>query len=507
MHKISCVARPWIFFVLSFFTWNIGLHAQEALISDGLSIRSDYGYEIIGRFNDRVLLFRDKYDDFEVQAYDGQMRFSWNKKLEDLGRSGIQILTVLGGKNSFSVVYKQRKRGHTYLRIHKYDPGANMIDSMTIKDYGENVFTPPMLELEKSDDRNCVVVYDVAQQGRMNMVCFRLDKMTMLWDRTLTNDVAILNSMKNDKSVIVWDKPGGFESDYFDSPVVFTVGNMGDLFFTTELNNRKGKMESHVFSVLHINSASSQITQIPVPDFLTTAVKFSVDNLNQQFIIAGLYTDKNRERSKGVFYTSLGYQHSYFFKMHFEPFDDKFISILRQKDGVEDNKGIEDATVTQLVLRQDGGVLLFAERFHEIQRGASAGRGFWRDGMRMVVDYYFDDTFVIAIQPDGKPQWKTVLHKKQYSQDDEGTFSSFFVMLNPDKLRILFNDEIKYENTCSEYLISPLGDFDRNSLLNTMGQGLRLRFRDALQISPTECLIPSEFRNKLKLVLLQYNTL
>jgi hypothetical protein len=80
-------------------------------------------------------------------------------------------------------------------------------------------------------------------------------------------------------------------------------------------------------------------------------------------------------------------------------------------------------------------------------------------------------------------------------------------MLNTDKLRILFNDEIKYENTCSEYLLSPLGDFDRNSLLNTMGQGLRLRFRDALQISPSECLVPSEFRNKLKLVLVRYNSL
>jgi hypothetical protein len=156
-----------------------------------------------------------------------------------------------------------------------------------------------------------------------------------------------------------------------------------------------------------------------------------------------------------------------------------------------------------LALRQDGGALLIAERHHEIVRGTGAGRGFWRDGMRMIVDYYFDDLFVVAINPDGSLHWNTVLHKKQYSQDDEAIFSSFFLLKSPDRLHFMFNDEIKYENTCSEYVLNPIGEFDRNSLLSTVNQGLRLRFRDAIQISATECLAPSEFRNRLRLVLIR----
>jgi hypothetical protein len=122
----------------------------------------------------------------------------------------------------------------------------------------------------------------------------------------------------------------------------------------------------------------------------------------------------------------------------------------------------------------------------------------------MIVDYYYDDLFLIAFQPDGKSDWKTVLHKKQYSQDDDGIFSSYYLFQRPDRLSFLFNDEIRYENTCSEYVVSPVGEFDRNSVLNTVGQGMRLRFRDALQLNTEECLIPSEFRNKLRLVLLRY---
>lgn len=189
--------------------------------------------------------------------------------------------------------------------------------------------------------------------------------------------------------------------------------------------------------------------------------------------------------------------------IRFEPFDDKTASVLRGKDVESDNKGVADAYVRQLVLRRDGGVLMVAERNHEIQRGAATGRGLLRDGVRMVVDFYYDDVVMAAMNPDGVCHWRTVLHKKQYSQDDNAVFSSFFILKNLDKLHIMFNDEIKYENTCSDYVISTAGKFDRNSLLSTDGQDLRLRFRDALQINASECIIPSEFRSKLRLVWLK----
>ena len=122
--------------------------------------------------------------------------------------------------------------------------------------------------------------------------------------------------------------------------------------------------------------------------------------------------------------------------LNYEVFDEKFMSILKQKDVGEDNRGIDDAELRELVLRQDGGIIMVCERFHEVERGASAGRGFIRDGIRMTVDYYYDDLFVIAFQPNGQAQWKTAMHKKQYSQDDEGTFFLLFydAQFRPDAL-------------------------------------------------------------------------
>jgi len=459
----------------------VASRAQSMLVSDAISIRNDYGYEIIGRLRDRILLFRDKFDDFEVQAFDGQMRLSWSREMDDLQKRGVQILSVVGGKNDFSVIHKVRRRSRVVLRVHKYDPGANLIDSMTVKDYGDRMFSPPSLEIVRSDDKNCFVVFNVAERNKLEVTCFQLDKMQVLWDKTVE-----------------------LEEDYLEANLkAMTLSNAGEFYLVTEKNNRRARKDEHEYHVLRINAGGDHIRKIPLNEFLTNDMRFTYDNLNHRLVGAGLYADKNKDRANGVFFLSMTPGDSSHV-LRYEPFDDKFISILRKKDVEEDTKGVPDAEVKQLILRQDGGVLLVAERHHEIQRGSSAGRGFWREGLRMVVDFYFDDLFVIAMHPDGQTQWKTVLHKKQYSQDDEGTFSSFFLLRNTDKLHFLFNDEIKYENTCSEYVISPLGDFDRNSLINTVGRNLRLRFRDALQISAAECLVPSEFRNKLKLVLLRF---
>ena len=74
----------------------------------------------------------------------------------------------------------------------------------------------------------------------------------------------------------------------------------------------------------------------------------------------------------------------------------------------------------------------------------------------------------------------------------------------PKALRLLFNDEIKYENTVSEYVLKGNGGKDRNSVLNTSYQKLQLRFQDALQVSSNEILIPSERRSRLRLVKVVY---
>ena len=156
-------------------------------------------------------------------------------------------------------------------------------------------------------------------------------------------------------------------------------------------------------------------------------------------------------------------------------------------------------------MRRDGGILIVGERNKAYERRTTNTRYYSSSsGSPFIVDYYYDDLFVISIHPTGDIHWKNILHKKQYSQDDGAIYSSYFLMKTPKNLRFLFNDEIRHENTVSEYVIIGNGKYDRNSIFNTEDQQLRLRFRDALQLTANELVVPSERRNRLKLVKVSY---
>ncbi len=471
--------------------WSVGLlffsiqvlPGQTVLVSDPISIRNDYGYDLIGRLRDRILLFRDKFDEFEVQAFDNQLRMSWSKTLDDLRKRDLQVLAVSAGKNDFSVIFRNKERSETSLRVHKYDPGANLIDSAVMKNYGDGAFAQPVLNYVRSEDRNCFVVFNRTDAAYVQATCFQLDKMAVLWDETFT--VGAEMDAVNIKGIV--------------------LGNQGEFFIVSETHNRKSKLTEHAFLISELGrGALNRQAAMDLPENFTRDVRFVFDNIARCLVGAGLYGEKNKDRVHGAFFLRHSFTTDTLSSIRYEPFDEQFVSVMRKRDGDDGGKGIADAHIQHLVLRQDGGAVMIAERYHEIQRGGSTTRGTWRDGARTIVDFYFDDLFIITYFPDGQVHWKTVLHKKQYSQDDEGIYSSYYLFQQADQLRFLFNDEIRYENTCSEYVVDPLGGFDRNNVLNTVGQSMRLRFRDAIQLNARECLIPSEFRNKLRLLLLRY---
>ncbi|MEM9529229.1 MAG: hypothetical protein AAGA31_21645, partial [Bacteroidota bacterium] len=191
----------------------------------------------------------------------------------------------------------------------------------------------------------------------------------------------------------------------------------------------------------------------------------------------------------------------------FNPFPLTLIRNIEGKKYNKKNPGIDELSVRDLVLRRDGGALIITERNRQLERRSNASRTQVLNnyGIRPLVDYHYDELIVFSVHPDGKPHWSNILHKKQYSQDDGGVYSSFLLMENPSSLRFLFNDEIRFENTVSEYVVNGRGEFDRNSLFNTRDLELRLRFRDGIQVAANEVVLPSEHRNKLRLVKMTYS--
>jgi len=460
------------------------LTAQTVTVSEDVSIRNDNFYALIGKMKNRFLLFRDKDAKFEIQAFDENLRLSWNKELE-LDKKRPNILEVIPASDHFSVVYQFKRKGDHIVKVHRYNPGANLIDSSMVINYG-NRFYSPKPEVIFSENRKNILIYFFDKQTSLEACAFNLERMEVLWY----------------KKIPLQDF--NFYRDYQE----IVIDNQGTMYYITEKDNKKNSRADHLFQVFVIDGYDNypiREFKIPITDLLTYDVFFQYDNLNKNLVAAGLYSEKSRGKTNGYFLLTIPPHNPNAHKLHVHPFEEEFISTLMGKN-LDANKGVADIDIQEIVLRRDGGVLLVAERNRQYERRmASAGRGYiGRDGGQYIVDYYYDDIIVISMHPNGKTHWKQVLHKRQYSQDDDAVFSSFFLLKTKKNLRFLFNDEIRDESTVSEYVLNGTGAFDRNSVMSTDDQRIRLRFRDAMQVSSNELIIPSERRNRLKLVKVTY---
>ncbi len=468
--------KSFITILLLILSWNC--FSQNVTVSDPVDIRADDTYDFIGKIKNQYLVFHNKGMEFEVKAFDKDLYSTWDKEIE-LEKRRSTILGIVPTKDDFSVIYTCRKKRKLNLVLSRFSPAANLLDTTTIKVYS-NVLTPAF-RVYRSEDKTKVLIYYVKEQKKLEALVYDLEKMKILWERKIEPQ----------------------EMTYYDKFDQIVLNNDGDVFIILQKNNKKSQREKHLYEIHQVTADNKYgFYSIPMQGQLTYDILFSYDNKNKNLTAAGLYSKKNRGRANGYFFLNVPSSGHENHTLTFEKFDKKIVDkILGKKVDVE--KGIADLDIQEIVHRLDGGILMILERNRILERGGMGGVG-TNFNNRMIVDYYFDDVIVFSIHPDGKTHWKNVLHKKQYSQGDLAAYSSYFLLKTPSNLRFIFNDEIKLENTVSEYVVKGNGTFERNSVLSTDDQRIQLRFSEAMQVGSREFVVPSFMRSKMKLIRVKY---
>lgn len=454
--------------------------SQIVTISEEIILRNDESYELIGMLKDRFLMFQNRGTEFLVQAFDEKLRLSWDKPIE-LDKRRPEVIGIVADTEGFDLFYKYHSGGSTIVKVHRYDPSANLVDSVVVKDYGSRFFTPKF-EMIRSEDRSKVLIYFNEKQNEIDAVSFDLKRKERLWEKHLQVQDFV------------------FSEEFLQ----ILVDNTGNMHLILEKENERHRTKEHHFEIYRYDGQTDMLARykVPLKGKLTYDIYFDYDNLNKSLVAGGLYSEKHLGRAEGYFYLNIKPDNPDDYLLKFNKFEDELVQTFLGKDANNKNKGILETSVQEVVLRRDGGLLLIAERTRQYERRvASTSRGLYDySGSPFMVDYYYDDLLMISIHPSGRSHWEAVLHKKQYSQDDGAMYSSYFLFKTPTALRLIFNDEIKPENTVSEYIVEGNGRYNRHSVLSTENQKLRLRFRDAIQIAVNELIVPSERRTHLKLV-------
>jgi hypothetical protein len=456
--------------------------AQVITVSEDLPFKPDEVYELLGEMEDHYLVYRNLIDEHELIAFNQEMKIRWRKPIELFGRRP-KVLAVNSDGQLINVLYLDRYRGETQLMLSQFDAGANFRDSMTVYAYDKSYYAP-VPEIVFSEDKKRLVAYHVNRQQEVHALGFDLEGLQLLWEAHLP-------------------------SEYFGRPEEFEkalVDNKGSFYMIFSRDDQRLQSEkAYILEILEIRSGrkSPLLVKVPMQEHMIYDLAIEVDELNQQLVAGGFYSDDNRGKANGYFYLTYSFDSGKKFFIQFHPFTPSFLSNLLGRQSKKTDE-IEDVDIPEIVLRRDGGILLIGELNHKIERYATNPGRPYTYTTAFSVSFFYDDLFVISIHPDGSVHWETIFYKKQYSQDDDAIYSSYFMVKTPLSLRFIFNDEIKQENTVSEYILKGDGKYWRNSVMSTKDQKIRLRFTDAVQVGVDEVIVPSDRRGKLKLVRIKY---
>ncbi|MEM9544600.1 MAG: hypothetical protein AAGA77_01435 [Bacteroidota bacterium] len=460
--------------------------AQRVTVSKEMVIRNDFAYDVIGFVDENILLYRDKGNERVVEVFDKNLKHLFEREII-LETNKADIYAIVPQDTVFSVIYGYRKKKYYNMKARKYNAFGALIDSVTLLKDVEN-FRIETFQFEVSEDRSKTLLF--ATRKNDLFYTYMLDN----------NDLQIL--WRKESKMIGFDVRKDFRA--------LAVSNLGEVNILFEIDNSKYDRDNHHMILLGLDSSDGVYeNRFRFNNKLTVDLEMDFDDRNRRIVLAGLVSEESEFDASGYFYLSepiSSLPEDILIEDH--DFDLKFLGELYGKK-LSKKKRLNDFVTRNIVLRADGGFLLFTEMNKEYFRrsafngGSRFNGGFGVNG-RGWVDIYNEDIIVFSFHPDGSEHWKKILYKKQFSQDDGGVYSSYFLFKTPSRIRLIYNDEIKRNNTVSEYVLDPLGNFERNSLLSTEYQNLKLRFKDAVQVSSNILLVPSERNFKLSLVKIEY---
>jgi hypothetical protein len=477
--------RYFCFSVLLLIILHFGvLSAQKVTVSNEINVRTNYAYDILPNIGENILFYHDRGSEHVFEIYDQNFRYKRTKELFFEKKNAI-VLGVTAQEEYFSMVYSYKDEGFSYIRINRYDAFAELIDSSTLISEKSKILNTKHRFIH-SDDKSKILLF-APSDGGVNLLLIDNVSLRLMYGFTLIH------------------KDFNFKEDFKK----ILVNNNGDVYIAGKKDNYFNRKNKDAVMCLKITGPEGISTHIIHSDeWLVHNLMLAYDSINDRIIFGGLVSKSDETSSSGYFMQS--YSGSAI------PAESKISPNFFSLDFLSEFYGKKPGKVKELtgffcsdmVIRRDGGVILITELQKQFTRRApmtTTGRFGEFVSTRGFVDYYHEDIILLAMYQDGREHWKRILFKKQFSQDDDGIFSSYFLFKTPSRLRLVYNDEIKNNNTVSEYVIDPIGNYERNSVLSTEYQNLKLRFRDAIQIAPNSIIVPSEKSFKINMVRIDYN--
>lgn len=459
--------------------WPACLLAQVATISEEMELRADDSYEIIGEIAGQLFVLRDMADGAKLYCFDSHLKISWENDIRCESRN-FRVLGTVARPGYIGIALQYKKMGEHIVQFQKLDANGALVDTVIVKNYGKRAFSPETYFV-RSHNHEKIAIFSDHSDHVFEAAAIDTKTMHKLWEKSVPLNLS-------------------YQNDLFE----VTLSNRGDMYAIFYEDHSRARRERNSIHLLRLNDTEPRLQWVGFGANLFFDGHFYYDDVNEQVVGAGLFDERKAQRVNGYFFMRVPGGQMDDHQISFHHFPKEIITTVRGKESKpEDHFG--EVYVKDLILKSDGGVVLVAERYKVVSQ---MYQGHFNPRMPLPAaqaEYHYDDIIVLNINPDGSLGWGDVLYKRQFSRNDKGYMSSFFIMKNPEEIRFLYHDEIKSRNNkVGQYAMDRKGKSKRRTILDTYGYKVNMMFSEGMQINKDEVIVPSLRRGDFKLVRIRY---
>jgi hypothetical protein len=464
-------------------------------------------FDIIGRFGEKVLVFKNLKSASYISVYDPQMKLVENVALEFMPPRVLEYDILAFNEHSF-IFYQYQQRNIAYLMGVKIGPD------------GKPLSTPVELDTTHINYNANRRVYSViASEDKKKFMAFKINS------RDEQNFIFETSLYAPDLSAIHSSKLNLVMNDEFDFLTDFYLDNDGTLVFG---RGRRRGAEENITQFYLVTKAEKAdtfgIKELKYEGISLDEVKLRIDNNHQRYLFTAFYYKGRRNTNiEGVANAMYDRAQNEWTVRNVIPLSDEL-----RADAVSDNSlktAFNDYFISQILIRRDGGFIMNAEAVYTTSRGSQNfnrwdmfgnpygmggawggwgsggmggfgspyyGSGAWGSSTR----YHADNIMVLVFDKEGTLSMSNVIRKNQFD-DQSDAMVSYQIINTGSALHYLYNSYDKRVVSLSYQTIDTEGKVTRNPNMRTLDPKYQFMPRYSRQVASRTIILPCIVRNSL----------
>jgi len=429
-------------------------------------------FAVVGKVGERTYVYRTSDDGYFLDAYNDNMERIATVIL-DFFPAKIYAASFIAYPDKIMVLYQGVEGAKLTQYAALLDGNGKLLkrpvsiatDHIGLFSSGRTYFS-----FAVSGDKKNIVVYNADDKG----------------DKLVANFVWLNDELQIDQKAAASFDAGNDVSH--GDPL---IGNDGAIYFPA-YTAVGGKNYADGLWMLKLVKGEKKFTakEFPLGDNYAGGTFMKMDNDQQRVYIGGFYSDKKNGNYQGILYANYDLATSDFQNVKTIAFSDK----LREAAGGNEKRALNNYQVKQMIIKNDGGFVLVSEDVFITSRSSYApGFGYYSwyypAMANYVREYHYDDVLCVSCDADGNIQWQSFIRKNQYSQEDNGIFSSYALINTGGALGFLFNDFNTRRSTIQLASVEADGKVNIKSL-STQSDDPDWLPRQGKQVGAREIVIP-----------------